>query len=60
MVGQVTIVLLAIGTRHEHVYVAAEHFVGAVTEEARCGRVERLHETVAIDDDDALCGGFDE
>jgi hypothetical protein len=51
---QVTVVLGVEGLRHQHGDVAADHFVGAVAEDALRGTAELLDDAAVVDDDDGV------
>src|SRR3979490_2719839 len=58
--GQIPVVLVVIGPRHEHVHVPTDDFMGGISEQSFGRAVEGLHVTASIDDHDAIHGGFDD
>src|SRR5687768_14146877 len=56
VVGDVPVVLLPIGTRHQQLDVLTKDLGRRVPEQPFCGRVERLDESLGIDHDDAVYG----
>ena len=59
VVGEVGIVLVVIGRRHEHVDVVSHNLVAGIAEDARRGRVHRADDAPFVDSDDAVDGRFD-
>ena len=60
ILGEVGVVLLVIGRRHQHVDVASQDLVFAVAEQAFRGWIERLDAAAFVDDDDAVYRRFDD
>ena len=60
VVGEVPVVLLAVGAGHQDLDVLAQHFGGAIAEQPLGRWVERLDEPLGVDDDDAVHGGVED
>jgi len=57
--AEIDIVLRLVGLRHEHLDVLPQHLVCSVAEQRLAGRVEHLHETERVDQDNAVDRSFD-
>ena len=57
---KIPVVALAVGARHQHVDVAAQHLADAIAEQPLRRRVECLNRPAIVDDDDAVDRRFDD
>ena len=57
---EIAVVALAIGRRHQHADVLADHLVRAVAEQPLGRRAERLHDPALVDDDHRVGHGVED
>jgi hypothetical protein len=56
----VSVMLVAIARRHEHLYVAAHDFARGIAKQLFAGGVVDLHDRVSVNHDDAIDGSRDQ
>ena len=60
IIGNVAVVLRAVGLGHQHLDVVADHFLGSISEQVRGRGAKRSYEAVLVDDDHRLRHGVED